>query len=118
MIFFRNGIAYQVKLNHWIPRTMNAIRAKLKKAPHEAITLGRTIFVAGAVCSASLHGHEFRHVQQFDREPWLFYPKFLWAARTGYPKAPLYDTGNLFEIDAYRLELNPSYVATFMRVAA
>ncbi len=80
---FRSG-GLPVRVGGWL----------LGRGRADAVTLGRTVFVArGIEPSAELLLHELRHVQQFC-ESWAFPLRYIWeTVRRGYFE-------NLFERDA------------------
>lgn len=77
IIQVRDGKAYRVKLLHWLPRFIGWLR----RSPILAITIGRTICVAGADCWPALHAHEWKHVEEDERyrglENELYYTRAL-----------------------------------------
>lgn len=63
IIQHREGRPYRVKLLHWLPRLIGWLR----RSPVLAITIGRTVCVAGADCRPELHAHEWKHVEEDQR---------------------------------------------------
>lgn len=84
--FIRDGIPYEVKLSHWIPKYITR---------HDAVTWNRVIYVKDATLPAQLHCHEFVHLQQQrDDGLWRWTFRYLWQGLGGY-------RGISYEVKAY-----------------
>jgi hypothetical protein len=60
---------------------------------------GRRILIKPEhINDASLLAHEYRHIQQMDRDGWLFWPKAVWyIVHYGYQRSP-------YEVEAREAE--------------